>query len=97
VIWRLLKEAWGLNEPPKPKVKARLTRRLPVTPNMVHVYRVRVYKCNKELCVEPLRLTGSGVLSSLLKANGLLIAGVEGETGYDVGDLVEVELLDGIT
>jgi len=93
VLWPLLKRAWKLNEPPRPKVKARLIRRLPVTPNMVHVYRVRVFKCEKELCVEPLRLTGSGVLSSLLKGNGLLIAGAKGETGYDEGDEVEVELL----
>ena len=60
---------------------------------MVHVYRVKVFKCDEGLCVEPLRLTGSGVLSSLLKGNGLLIAGARGETGYDEGDEVEVELL----
>ncbi|UXD21891.1 molybdenum cofactor biosynthesis protein MoaA [Ignicoccus pacificus DSM 13166] len=97
VVWELLKRAWGLKEPPKPKVRAKLTRRLPVTPNMVHVYRVKVFRCGGELCVEPLRLTGSGVLSSLLRGNGLLIAGVGGETGYDVGDYVEVELLSDIT
>ncbi len=97
VIWPLLKLSWGLREPPRPRVKAKLTRRLPVTPNMVHVYRVRVFPCEGGLCVEPLRLTGSGVLSSLLRGNGLLIAGAKGETGYDVGDEVEVELLSDIT
>jgi len=93
VVWNILKRAWGLKEPPRPKVKAKLARRLPVQPNMVHVYRVVVRKVGEEYVVEPLRLTGSGILSSLLKGNGILVAGLKGETGYDVGAEVEVELI----
>jgi len=96
VVWNVLKKAWSLREPPRPKVRARLARRLPVQPNMVHVYRVVVCKRDGELWAEPLRLTGSGILSSLLKGNGILIAGLEGETGYDVGSEVEVELISNL-
>ncbi len=94
VIWPIIKNAGGLREPPRPKVRGRLTRRLPVTPNMTHLYRVLVCEKNGELLVEPLKLTGSGILSSLIKANGILVAGYKGETGYDVDDVVEVELID---
>jgi len=93
VVWNVFKKAWGLVEPPRPKVKGKLTRRLPVQPNMVHVYRVLACEAEGEVYVEPLRLTGSGILSSLLRGNGILVAGMRGETGYDVGAEVEVELI----
>ncbi len=96
VIWPIVVKTLGLKEPPRPKVKGYLTRRLPVQPNMVHVYRVKVCSENNKLYVEPLRLTGSGVLSSLLKGNGILIAGLRGETGYDENTLVEVELIGNV-
>ena len=93
VVWETLKRAWSLKEPPRPKLKVKLTRKLPVQPNMVHLYRMKVYKCGEEFCAEPLRLTGSGVISSLIKGNAIFLAGLRGETGYDVGDVIEVELL----
>ena len=93
VVWEILKRGWGLREPPRPKLKAKLTRKLPVQPNMVHLYRMRVFKCDGGYCAEPLRLTGSGVISSLIKGNAIFMAGLRGETGYDEGDEIEVILL----
>jgi len=54
--------------------------------------RVRVFRSDGEVMVEPLRLTGSGILSSLTRGNGLLMVPEELE-GYDEGDVVDVELL----
>ncbi|ALU11395.1 molybdenum cofactor biosynthesis protein MoaA [Ignicoccus islandicus DSM 13165] len=96
VVWPIIKKAHELKEPPRPKVRAKLKRRLPVTPNMLHLYRVVVCSREGELWVEPLRLTGSGILSSLIKSNGIVVAGVRGETGYDAGDEIEVELIGDI-
>ncbi len=93
VVWEIFKRAWGLREPPKPRLKVKLTRRLPVQPNMVHLYRMKVFRCSEGYCAEPLRLTGSGVISSLIKGNAIFIAGLRGETGYDEGDEIEVILL----
>ena len=39
--------------------------------------------------MEPLRLTGSGILSTLTRANGLLVIDEKSE-GYDEGDYVDV-------
>jgi len=58
--------------------------------------RVRVYRGESgEVLVEPLRTTGSGILSTLTRGNGLLTIPEEVE-GYDEGDEVEVELLSSI-
>ena len=44
---------------------------------------------------EPLRLTGSGILSSMTKANGILVVNEQLE-GYDEGDEVEVTVIQPI-
>lgn len=82
----------GLKGLVTPVAKARLLRRVASDPGMVTVYRVRVCTRGGELYAEPLRLTGSGVLSTLIRGNALLIVGEE-ETGFDEGDEVTVELL----
>ena len=82
---------YGANEPPKPIVKGRLTRRVYVEPGIRGYVRVKVYSENGEVKVEPLMLTGSGILSTMIKGNGILIVPEEIE-GYDEGDEVEVVL-----
>jgi molybdopterin molybdotransferase len=54
--------------------------------------RVRVVEENGEYVVEPLMLTGSGLLSTLTKANAMLVIPEDVE-GFDEGEEVEVELL----
>lgn len=81
----------GSKPPPKPKVKALLTRRVHVEPGIRGYVRVRVFRKNNEFYVEPLAITGSGILSTMVKGNGLLIVPEDVE-GFDEGDVVEVEL-----
>lgn len=80
------------NDDPKPKIKGILTRRVNTPINVRSYVRVRVYRKNDGIYVEPLALTGSGVLSTLVRGNGILIV-PEDREGYDEGDIVEVTLL----
>ena len=79
---------------PKPKVTGVLTRRLANEVGFRSYYRVKVcYGDDGKYYVEPLRLTGSGVLSTLIKGNGILVIPDDIE-GLDEGELVEVILVN---
>ncbi|WP_148682337.1 gephyrin-like molybdotransferase Glp [Pyrobaculum neutrophilum] len=82
----------GGREEPLPVAKAVLTRRVTTPINVRSYVRVRVYKRGGRLYAEPLAVTGSGVLSTLTRGNGLLIV-PESREGYDEGEEVEVALL----
>ncbi len=88
----LIKNALGLKLPPTPVVRAKLARRLANVVGFRSYFRVVVYWDNGELLVEPLRLTGSGILSTLLKGNGIIEVKEDLE-GFEVGDLVDVRLI----
>lgn len=76
---------------PQPIVKAYVTRRL-AKPTGVKAYvRVRVYRSQNHFYAEPLRLTGSGILSTLTRGNGILVLEEEVE-GVEEGEEVEVIL-----
>ncbi len=76
-----------------PLVRAKLTKRVPSQPGILELYRVRLWVEDDEYLVEPLRLTGSGVLSTLIRGNGLLKV-PEDSTGFEAGDYVWVEIID---
>ncbi|MCD6236053.1 MAG: molybdopterin molybdotransferase MoeA [Thaumarchaeota archaeon] len=79
-----------------PKVRGVLTRRITSPPGIRTFARVRIFTDEQgKIFVEPLRVTGSGILSTLTRGNGLLIIPEEVE-GYDEGEIVEVELLSPI-
>ena len=79
-----------------PKVRGVLTRRITSPPGIRTFARVRIFTDEQgKIFVEPLRVTGSGILSTLTRGNGLLIIPEEVE-GYDEGEVVEVELLSPI-
>lgn len=82
----------GCRFEPRPRVRGRLMRRVATPPGTRSYVRVRVVRDREGVCVEPLMLTGSGILSTLTKANGILIIPEELE-GFDEGEEVEVELL----
>jgi molybdopterin molybdotransferase len=86
----------GISELGRSRVKAKLTRRLVNTTGYTSYVRVKVFKCGDELYAEPLRTTGSGILSTLIRGNGVVIMPPEVE-GYDGGSLVEVELLEPVS
>ncbi len=79
--------------PAELKVWGRLTRRVPSRPGVLDLVRVRIKPDGEGgFLVEPLRAAGAGVISSVVKANGLLLI-PEGREGYEEGEMVEVRLL----
>jgi molybdopterin molybdotransferase len=82
----------GAGEEPKPRIKGVLTRRVTTPINTRSYVRVRVYTKEGRILVEPLALTGSGILSTLIRGNGILIV-PENREGFDEGEEVEVVLL----
>ena len=91
----LLAELEGAAATPRPTVPARLARKLASTIGMDDWVRVRLGRVGGALVASPLP-RGAGVLTSLVRADGLLVvpAGVE---GHHAGEEVEVELLRDLT
>ncbi|MGC9119109.1 MAG: gephyrin-like molybdotransferase Glp [Thermoproteus sp.] len=87
----ILKMVGGRPEP-QPTVRGVLTRRI-TTPINVRTYaRVRAYVKEGKVYVEPLAVTGSGILSTLTRGNAILVV-PENREGYDEGEEVEVQLI----
>lgn len=82
-------------EEPQPMVRGRVVRRISNPHSTRSFVRVRVTKRDNEILVEPLAITGSGVLSTLTEANGILVIPEDLE-GFDEGDYVDVYLIDNI-
>ncbi|MCX8200865.1 MAG: molybdopterin molybdotransferase MoeA [Candidatus Caldarchaeum sp.] len=89
----LIEKAYNQRPAIPHKIRARLTRRVPNQSLTRSFVRVKIEKTATGFVVEPLMLTGSGLLSTLTKANGILVV-PENVEGYDEGEEVEVELLD---
>jgi len=86
----------GSKSLPSPMIGAYLSRRLAKPVGVKAFVRVNVKKgSDGKHYVEPLRLTGSGLLSTLTRGNGLLIM-EEGLEGYDEGENVDVMLFQPI-
>ncbi|MEM0014023.1 MAG: molybdopterin molybdotransferase MoeA [Zestosphaera sp.] len=88
----LIRHLVGAERPPQPSVRARVRRRIANVVGFNSFFRVVVYREGGELNVEPLRLTGSGIVSSLLRGNAILTVS-ENVEGYDEGDYVDVLLI----
>lgn len=82
----------GVKFTPPPKIKAKITRRIASTPGIRDFLRVKIVEKNGEHYAEPLKLTGSGILSTVTKANGIIVIPEEVE-GLEEGEEVEVVLL----
>lgn len=74
-------------------VKAKLARRVPTTPGIRHYLRVRLERDKESAIATPIAITGSGLLSSITKADGIVVIGEDLE-GLEEGVEVEVELLE---
>jgi len=88
----LILSAYRAAEEPVPVVRARLTRRVANVVGFRSYYRVVVWEEGGDYLVEPLMISGSGVVSSLIRGNGILVV-PEHVEGYDEGEYVEVELI----
>jgi putative molybdopterin biosynthesis protein len=91
----LLAELEGTTPPSRPRVTARLARKLASVVGMDDWVRVRLGQVDERIVATPLP-RGAGILTSLVRADGLLVvpAGVE---GHAAGDDVEVALTRDLT
>jgi putative molybdopterin biosynthesis protein len=91
----MLAELEGAAPRERPSATARLARKLPSAIGMDDWVRVRLGRVREQLVATPLP-RGAGVLTSLVRADGLLVvpSGVE---GHHAGEQVRVELLRGLT
>ncbi len=88
----LLEKTYGRKNFMTCTVRGKLTRRV-ANPALTRTFvRVCIKRTPEGVLVEPLMTTGSGLLSTLTKADGLLVV-PEGVEGFEEGEEVEVELL----
>ena len=84
----------GRGVPRRLTARARISRRVPTAPGVRHYLRVVLKTTRLGLVAEPIAITGSGLLSSVTKADGMVVIREDLE-GLEKGDEVEVELLGG--
>lgn len=87
----LIHKMQGSSEDEPPTVLGRLLRRIPSPGGMRTFARVIAKRVNGEVVVEPLRVGGSGVITTMVKANGMVVI-PEDIDGYEAGEEVEVIL-----
>lgn len=81
----------GAEPDPQPRIKARATRRIVGVPGFRTFIRVLVREEGGKLLAEPLRTPGSGILTTLTRANGIVVV-PENVEGFDEGADVDVQL-----
>ena len=84
----------GINEA-RPAIEAKLTRRVAGALGRRVFLRVRVFERNGGFFAEPVRVKGSGVLTTMTKANGYVII-PENREGLEEGESVTVKLFSSI-
>jgi molybdopterin molybdotransferase len=92
LIMPLLSRWRGIKPMERKRVKAILTRRVPTTTGIRHFLRVTLERKGEVFYAAPIAITGSGLLSSITKADGLIVIGEELE-GLEEGEIIDVELL----
>ena len=92
LICRLL----GLEkEEHRPVVKAKMTKKVATALGRKTFVRVHVFQRNREFFAEPISTRGSGVISTMTKANGYAVAS-ENRQGLEEGEEVLVYLFDDV-
>jgi molybdopterin molybdotransferase len=87
----LVNHLLGTDSLPRPVIKAKLRRRVAGVLGSRTYVRVRVVGSGGDLFADPVRISGAGILSSLVQANGFIIV-PEHVEGYEEDQIVEVEL-----
>lgn len=90
-----IEKFYGTTLDPLPLVRGRISMRWPNQAGVRSFVRVVVRKEGDDYFVDPLRLTGSGILSTLTRANGIMIVN-ENSEGYEEGDYVDVFLTQSV-
>jgi molybdopterin molybdotransferase len=78
----------------RPVVAAELAEDIEKSPGKTHFVRVKLWRDHARLRVAPTGSQDSGVLTSMVKADGLLVLGQE-TGGIKAGETVDVRLLQG--
>jgi len=91
LIYKML----GLKQEFRPVVKAKITRRVSAVLGRKSFVRVHVLQRGEEFLAQPVSTHGSGVISTMTKANGYVIVPGNRE-GLEKGELVTVHLFDSI-
>ncbi len=91
----ILLKLLGVDREPRPVLKARLTRRVASALGRRVFLRVGVFERDGDFFAEPVRIKGSGILSTMTKANGY-VAIPENREGLEEGETVVVHLFDKI-
>ncbi len=88
----LLNRMRGVREIPSVRIRARMLRRVPSPGGMRTYVRVKVNREGQEYVAEPIRTSGSGIISSMVRADGIVVI-PEDKEGVEEGEVVEVIVL----
>ncbi|MDI6904889.1 MAG: molybdopterin molybdotransferase MoeA [Candidatus Bathyarchaeia archaeon] len=91
LIYKML----GLKHEFRPVVKAKITRRVSTVLGRKSFVRVHISQCGEEFFAEPVSTLGSGVISTMTKANGYVVV-PENRGGLEEGELVTAHLFGSI-
>ena len=90
----LVSKMLGLNHvEPRPALKAKMTRSIAITLGRKNLVRVKVFQKGDEFLAEPISARGSGLLSTMTKSNGYVVA-PEDREGLELGEIVSVNMFD---
>jgi molybdopterin molybdotransferase len=81
----------GTSPDPEPRIKARTTKRIVGVPGFRAFVRVLVREDHGKFTAEPLRHPGAGILTTLTRANGIVVV-PENVEGFEEGAEVEIAL-----
>jgi molybdopterin molybdotransferase len=85
----------GVRQEHRPIVKAKINRRVSTALGRKTFVRVRVFQRGGEFFAEPISARGSGVISTMTKANGYVIV-PENREGLEEGESIQVHLFDSV-
>jgi len=80
-------------EESRPMVKAKMTRRVSTVLGRKTFVRVHVSKMDEEFFAEPISTRGSGIISTMTRANGYVVV-PENQEGIEEGESVSVYMFD---
>jgi molybdopterin molybdotransferase len=89
----LILKMLGIENEPRPVVVAKLKMRTSTALGRKTFVRVRVFQQNGEFYAEPISARGSGIISTLTRANGYVVV-PENREGLEEGETVRVHLFD---
>lgn len=91
----LILKMLGLKQERRPTVKAKITRRATTALGRKTFVRVHVFQSGEEFFAEPISARGSGIISTMTKANGYVVV-PENREGLEEGEYVQVHMFDSV-